>query len=257
MAVIHMTFFSNVLGMTSPVTIVMPQDVQPGEKLPVLYLLHGLSDDDTTWLRQTTLEYQLAKYRMAVVMPNVHRSFYSDMAHGRKYWTYISEELPKIVKAMFPVSDRREDTFAAGLSMGGYGAMKLALAYPERFAAAASFSGALDVRALGNLFEGSEFTDIFGDLEGAKEHRDDLFHLANAAAKSGKELPALYQCCGTEDFLYNDNIRFLNHIKSLGIELTYEEEPGLHEWGYWNMKLPRVLEFLTTAAVKKDAAVSK
>ncbi|SDX14669.1 alpha/beta hydrolase family protein [Paenibacillus sp. CF384] len=254
MAVIHMDFFSSVLGMTSTVSIVMPQDVQPGEKLPVLYMLHGLSDNENTWLRQTTLEYQLSKYRMCVVMPNVHRSFYSDMAHGAKYWTYVSEELPKIVKAMFPISDRREDTFAAGLSMGGYGAMKLALAHPDRYAAAASFSGALDIRAIENLFVGSEFTDIFGDLADAKEHKDDLFHLANVAARSGKELPALYQCCGTEDFLYADNIRFLNHLKALGVELTYEEEPGLHEWGYWNMKLPRVLEFLTGAA-KKDAVL--
>lgn len=245
MAVIHMTFFSNVLGMTSPLTVIMPQDVQPGEKLPVLYMLHGLSDDDTTWLRQTTIEYQLANRRMAVVMPNVHRSFYSDMAHGRKYWTYVSEELPKIVKAMFPISDRREDTYAAGLSMGGYGAFKLALAYPDRYAAAASFSGALDVRALSHLFEGNEFTDIFGDLEGTKEHKDDLFYLADLAVHSGAKLPALYQCCGTGDFLYEDNLRFFNYTKELDIELTYEEEPDHeHEWGYWNMKLPRVLDWI-------------
>ncbi|AZN42496.1 alpha/beta hydrolase [Paenibacillus albus] len=245
MAVIHMTFFSSVLGMTSPLTVIMPQDVQPGEKLPVLYMLHGLSDDDTTWLRQTTIEYQLANRRMAVVMPNVHRSFYSDMAHGRKYWTYISEELPKIVKAMFPISDRREDTFVAGLSMGGYGAFKLALAHPDRYAAAASFSGALDIRALPHLFEGNEFTEIFGDLEGTKEHKDDLFYLAERAVKSGAKLPALYQCCGTADFLYEDNIRFLNYAKELGVELAYEEEPNhQHEWGYWNMKLPRVLDWI-------------
>ena len=81
---------------------------------------------------------------LIVIMPGAERSFYADMEHGYKYWTYISEELPSIMKSFFPISDKREDTFVAGLSMGGYGAMKLAFNHPERYAAAASLSSAVD-----------------------------------------------------------------------------------------------------------------
>ena len=115
---------------------------------PVLYLLHGLSDDDTIWLRRTSIERYVAPLGLAVVMPQVHRSFYTDEAYGGRYWTFLSEELPALVGSLFRVSSRREDTFVAGLSMGGYGALKWALRQPERFAAAASLSGAVHVAGL-------------------------------------------------------------------------------------------------------------
>ena len=112
----------------------------------MLYLLHGLSDDHTAWLRYTSIERYATARGLAVVMPAVHRSFYADEAHGHAYWQFVSEELPRIVAAFFRLSERPEDTFVAGLSMGGYGALKLGLHHPERFAAVASLSGAVDVR---------------------------------------------------------------------------------------------------------------
>src|SRR5688500_7662463 len=115
---------------------------------PVLYLLHGLSDDDTIWLRRTSIERYVAPLGLAVVMPQVHRSFYTDEHYGGRYWTFLSAELPELVGSWFQVSQRREDTFVGGLSMGGYGAVKWALRKPERFAAAASLSGALDLAGL-------------------------------------------------------------------------------------------------------------
>ena len=114
----------------------------------MLYLLHGLSDDDTIWLRRTSIERYVAPLGLAVVMPQVHRSFYTDEAHGNRYWTFLSEELPELVHHFFRLSRRREDTFVAGLSMGGYGALKWALREPERFAAAASMSAAADVAGM-------------------------------------------------------------------------------------------------------------
>ena len=113
------------------------------EDVPVLYLLHGLSDDDTIWSRRTSIERYVAPLGIAVVMPQVHQSFYSDEVHGLPFWTFLTEELPALVHGFFRTSTRREDTFVAGLSMGGYGAMKWALREPHRFAAAASLSGAL------------------------------------------------------------------------------------------------------------------
>lgn len=102
-----------------------------GNLHPTLYLLHGLSDDDSIWLRRTSIERYVAQMGIAVVMPQVHRSFYTDMAAGGQYWTFISEELPALARSFFPLSAKREDNFVAGLSMGGYGALKLGLRKPE------------------------------------------------------------------------------------------------------------------------------
>jgi S-formylglutathione hydrolase FrmB len=215
------------------------------DKYPVLYLLHGLSDDHSIWCRRTSIERYVAPLGLAVVMPNVHRSFYTDMAQGGKYWTFVSEELPQIVKSFFPISDKREDTFVAGLSMGGYGAFKLGLSLPEKFAAAASLSGALDTPEFANREERKEeFSRIFGDLSKIEGSKNDLFYLASTLVESGKEVPALYQCCGTEDFLYDGNVKFRDYVRSLNIGLFYEECPGVHEWGFWDKMIQNVLKWL-------------
>ena len=152
MAFIQCGFFSEVLGLSTSMNVILPQSSagQIGmegksfsEKHHTLYLLHGLSDDHTIWMRRTSIERYAASLGIAVVMPAVHRSFYTDMANGYNYWTFVSEELPAIARSFFPLSDAREDNFVAGLSMGGYGAFKLALRCPDKFAAAASLSGAL------------------------------------------------------------------------------------------------------------------
>jgi putative tributyrin esterase len=124
-------FFSEALSLSTSMTVVLPQrtSTQIGmagsasaDPPPVLYLLHGLSDDDTTWIRRTSIERYAAPLGLGVVMPQVHRSFYTDEAYGGRYWTFLSEELPDLVGSLFRVSDRPEETFVAGLSMGGYGA---------------------------------------------------------------------------------------------------------------------------------------
>jgi S-formylglutathione hydrolase FrmB len=113
------------------------------DELPkVLYLLHGYSDDHSIWMRRTSVERYAAEHHLAVIMPAVNHSFYTNEVQGERYWDYISEELPRAMHRFFRLSDKPEDTFVAGLSMGGYGAMKLALTHPERFGAAASFCGA-------------------------------------------------------------------------------------------------------------------
>ena len=128
MAHLRVDFFSDSLSLSTSMTVLLPQRTttqigMTGATIegppPVLYLLHGLSDDDTIWLRRTSVERYVAPLGLAVVMPQVHRSFYSDEVYGRRYWTFVSEELPELVASWFRVSQRREDTFVAGLSMGG------------------------------------------------------------------------------------------------------------------------------------------
>jgi S-formylglutathione hydrolase FrmB len=133
MSLIRCNFFSEVLELGTSMTVLLPQPVaaQIGVAAPVdaapppvLYLLHGLTDDDTAWTRYTSIERYAGGLGLAVVMPQAHRSFYADEAYGMRFWEFLSDELPRLTQHFFRVSGRREDTFVAGLSMGGYGAMK-------------------------------------------------------------------------------------------------------------------------------------
>jgi S-formylglutathione hydrolase FrmB len=245
MALIQCDFYSETLQLSTSMNVILPQPVRP--RYPVLYLLHGLSDDHTIWLRRTSIERYADPLGLAVVMPAVHRSFYADMARGNRYWTFVSRELPAVVRGFFPVSRKHEDTFVAGLSMGGYGAFKLALSFPQRFAAAASLSGALDQAGAMQHVEPAwraEMENIYGDLDKLAGSANDVMHLAAQVARSTGQKPRLYQCCGTEDFLYDQNLRFRDHALALGLDLTYEEGPGEHEWGYWDRMIQRVLAWL-------------
>ena len=211
---------------------------------PVLYLLHGLSDDDTIWLRRTSIERYVAPLGLAVVMPQVHRSFYTDEAYGGRYWTFLSEELPQLVGSFFRVSASRDDTFVAGLSMGGYGALKWALRQPERFAAAASLSGAVDIDGLRGRPRPQDphlFTRVFGDQPLAGTPDDVRWLLEQAEPAT---LPALWVGCGTEDALYADNVRFVEACASAGIPVTTSFIPGEHEWGLWDQQIQQVLAWL-------------
>ncbi|GGL86358.1 alpha/beta hydrolase [Nakamurella endophytica] len=262
MAHLRVDFFADSLALSTSMTVLLPQrtrsqigmtgtvdDAAGGP--PVLYLLHGLSDDDTIWLRRTSIERYVAELGWAVVMPQVHRSFYTDEQLGQAFWTFVSQELPEIVGSMFRVSQRREDTFVAGLSMGGYGAVKLALRQPERFAAAASLSGVLDLATrLGTPTpaDTAMFTRIFGPA-GVPTGDDDLVDLVRRCDPS--TLPALWACCGTEDFLAGQNRTFERAAREAGIPLEVQWSPGEHEWGYWDRTVQDALRFF--AAVRGGA----
>jgi S-formylglutathione hydrolase FrmB len=254
MALIHCHFFSQVLGLMSTMSVILP-DPKPLEagnasgpaRYPTLYLLHGLSDDHTVWLRRTSIERYVEGLNLAVVMPAVQRSFYTNMVVGPRYWTFISEEVPAVARHFFPLSAARDDNYVAGLSMGGYGAFKLALTYPERYAAAASLSGVLDVARLAQEEQAAgqgELQYIFGAADKLAGSPSELFHLAAQLVAQGRPRPSLYQWCGTGDFLYGDNIRFHAHTDSLGLTVTYEEGLGGHEWSCWDAQIQRVLAWL-------------
>ena len=227
MAFIQCGFHSDVLGRACAMNVILPQKVKTqigmassgsGRKdYPVVYLLHGLSDDHTIWSRRSSIERYAAEYEVAVVMPNGERGFYTDMVEGYRYWTMLSEELPEIVCNLFPVSPRREDTFAAGLSMGGYGALKLALRRPDRYAGAVGLSSVTDIRARMESADwktmGRELNNIFGSASDLIPRGNDLFELA-AKAVNAPETPRILTVCGTEDFLYQDNLRFRDHMRT-------------------------------------------
>jgi len=263
MAFLDVHCFSDALGLSISFYVLLPQKVSRqigmsgGEQrtqYPTLYLLHGLSDDHTIWMRRTSIERYAAARNLAVVMPAVSRSFYQDMVSGPRYWTFVSEELPTLCQQWFPLSPKREDNFVAGLSMGGYGALRLGLGRPDRFSAAASLSGALDLarrlREAGKpdaRINKAEWTGIFGpDLKGAGTDAD-LYSLAQKVSTIAGPKPRLFLSCGTEDSLLTDNRDFRQHLDSLHLENTYEEKPGAHDWSYWDAEIQRVLEWLPLA----------
>ncbi len=251
MARMTVDLFSDALQVGTTVSVIWPQvtehqvGVAGGRASeagpPVLYLLHGRTDDHSAWTRNTTVERHAVAAGIAVVMPSAGRSFYTDEIHGDRYWTWVSEELPAFVESTFRVSTRREDTFVAGLSMGGYGAMKWALREPGRFAAAAAMSGALDaVALLEDPGRRPELVDrVFGP-EVAPE--DDLFRLLADAEVTA--LPRLHVSCGTEDHLVDHNRRFVALAEEVGADLTTDFRPGEHEWGFWDTEIRTVLDWL-------------
>jgi S-formylglutathione hydrolase FrmB len=254
MALIDCKFYSEVLGMSSSMLVILPQGTatqigmvgQSGSQsngFRTLFLLHGLSDDETIWMRRTSIERYVAPLGLAVVMPNAHRSYYTNMAHGLRYWDFVSDELPRIARSFFPLSSRREDTYVAGLSMGGYGALKLALSRPEQFSHAAALSAVTSVPTPG--MDPQTFDWVFGSRKRAESAECNLFRMAEAVAPSAR--PRLYQACGTEDFLYEQNVRLQGHLRQLGYDLTYEEGPGGHDWSYWDQIIKRALDWMRVA----------
>lgn len=259
MALLHVDFFSDVLGMSMNMDVILPQQTQgqigmEGKRAQgrckTVYLLHGMSDDHTIWQRRTSIERYASKLGIAVVMPATHLGFYTDTTYGMNYWTYISKELPQICREFFPqMSDKREDTLAAGLSMGGYGAWKLGLRASDTFGAAASLSGALDIveDVKRNNKENPQliplFAGIFGSLKDLEDSDNEIMTLAGKLKDEKKELPRLYAWCGTEDFLYQGNLTVWEYVKNLGYDLISEESPGDHQWKYWDAKIQDVLRW--------------
>ncbi len=249
MALAELKFFSESLGMQTEAYVVIPQRSAQGEigidnnakqeAYRCLYLLHGLSDDHSIWLRRTSIERYAADYGICVVMPAAAKSFYTDMKYGMKYYTYIAEELPRVIQEFFHVSAKREDNFVAGLSMGGYGALKIGLRACDRFCAAAGLSACTEM----SRREGRDiFAPLFGE-GGTVPPEDDLFALAEKQ-KDNPNRPRLYMGVGLEDGLYSENQRFREKLTACGYDLTYRESHGDHNWAFWDEYIQYVLAWM-------------
>lgn len=252
MALLETHCFSQTLGMSISFMAIIPQQTgnnqigmkgseRPGP-FPTLYLLHGLSDDHTIWCRRTSIERYVSERGLAVIMPNVHRSFYTNMKYGERYFDFVADELPQLARGFFHLSEQRKDNHVAGLSMGGYGAFKIGMRRPDTFSSAASLSGVLDIANIERWYKNGNGKDhIFGSPEEVRGTEDDLFHLIE---HPGKIRPKLFQICGTEDFLYQDNEKFLEAVQSSDWEHSYYEESGGHSWDFWDRNILRVLDWI-------------
>ncbi len=257
---LHVDYFSRVLGKTMQMDVCLPQttgnapcDPMPEQGWKVLYLIHGWSDNHTCWQRFTSIERYAASRGVVVVMPDADLSFYTDMAHGAPYYTHMTEELPALVKEMFHVSDRREDTFICGLSMGGYGTLRMAMLNPEKYAAAAclsagNFAEMLAVQAKGNTNQSwlnsmnNIFGDKFPDIMGTEY---DVFHIVEEQLAAGKTMPRLFHCIGTEDNGYagTQSTRAFFEARREQFDYTYREYPGAHNWEFWDAHICEAMDF--------------
>lgn len=244
MALCEVHWSSAVLEKKVGTYVILPDAGQP--PFATYYLLHGLSDDYTVWLRRTRIEWYVRELPLIVVMPDGFRGFYTDNADGPAYAKYAAEELVAFVERNFPARASREARCVGGLSMGGYGALRLALGYPHLFCSANSHSGALmhggraAPRPDGPLAP-AEFHRIFGPRPPGSGH--DLVALAERARRAGGPLPKLLMDCGTDDFLLEDNRALHRELERLGVPHEYREFPGAHTWDYWDEHVQDALAF--------------
>ena len=251
---IHFNAQAALAKMTSA-TVILPENAGPGP-FPVFYLLHGLSDNHTVWTRRTSLERYVEGLPLIVVMPDGGRGWYANSITepAGAFETFIVRDLVGFVDRTFRTKAGQEGRVIGGLSMGGLGAVKLALKYSGMFCAAASHSGALwRPHERGPVYEGSEMHRIFGDDPGGGAN--DVYALAERFGSEGKgrgddkggRRPALWIDCGTEDGLLACNRQFHAHLERIGYTHEYVEYPGGHDWAYWDEHVRGAIRFLSAA----------
>ena len=256
MAFITLNYNSPTLGIHLGLNVILPEDesffnpkneVKP---LKTVMLLHGLGSNAWSYTRFTSIERYADRHRMAIIMPNADHSAYANMTYGHSYYDYILE-VYHYVHQILPLSQKREDNFIAGHSMGGYGTMKYALTQSQLFSKAAPMSAVFDAQTLIDL-DWMDFAPkgIMGENTSVKGTELDTYHLVDEAVNKGIKVPELLIQCGTEDFLYQDNLNFIQYLEHNGIAYQFEESPGQHDYDYWDYSISRALEWFAEDVAK-------
>jgi len=270
MAQIHINFFSKTLMRQVAFNAVVPVDkfifappgTVPAEKKPfkTLYLLHGIFGNCTDWLSGTRIQDLANDHNLAVIMPSGDNSFYVDRPEtGNLYGEFIGRELVEFTRDLFPLSREREDTFIAGLSMGGFGAVRNGLKYHETFGYVAGLSSGF---ILENAIHSNDdepiffrrrsyYEAIFGSMDTVMETDNNPKYILKQLVESGADIPNLYLSCGTEDFLLEANRDYNKYLNELGIEHDYVEGPGAHDWEYWSEYIEKLMHWLPLGAAEK------
>lgn len=264
MALIKMNFLSKELFMQMDVSVIIPESYSSplslgvsDKKYPTLWLLHGGGGDHTDWQRFTSIERYANDAGIAVVMPGVDYSGYMDTHYGNyKYFTYLTEELPSFLRHVLPLSADSKDNFVAGLSMGGYGAVKWMLKYPDQFAACGCLSGAIDMVYLlpehetSNQGRGPDFTPSFGSAANIRDTSNDNMSMFKKRIDEGITLPALYVACGEEDIAFPQVSQAVERMRDMGVQFEYIQDHGEHNWEYWDRHIQEVIKWLPIREVK-------
>lgn len=257
MALIQMNYLSNALLRTVPVNIILPVDKVSSKTrdyeartkpFKTLYLLHGMFGNYTDWCANTRVQRWAEEKNLAVVMPSGDNMYYvNSLIPFNDYGAFIGEELPRIMQAAFPLSDRREDTFIAGLSMGGFGALRNGFKYADTFGYIAALSSAITV--LDPTFHPiAGDKAVFGDLAAAaqtdKNYQVCYEQLKERVAAGKATMPHVYLACGTDDEFITSTRALRDQLLADGVDLAYDEEPGGHEWDFWDRQIKKVIDWL-------------
>ena len=261
--------YSYALDKMTPLNIYLPHDdnrrFRVDKPQKTLILLHGLEGNHSYWNRYTSVERYAQRRNLALIMPEAEMSMYSDMKCGLQYGQYIGEELPELIAKMFRINTDREHLSIAGLSMGGYGAVKCAFTHPERFGRCASFSGALMLGSKKCLQKLRNWTDpgrkeeytemeeiersmykgtlgVYGP-EMLYDPANDLIALGEKLVASDSPRPKLLFTCGTEDFLYQENLYYIDELTKLGLCTELHTWPGIHDWLFWEECIRDYIDF--------------
>ena len=224
-------------------------DVETKAPLKTLYLLHGWNGNYEDWTYYSDILMLAEQNSLAVIMPDGENSFYSDHITGAQYGKFYQKELVEKTRFLFPLSDKREDTFVAGLSMGGYGALRVGLTCPETFGKIGALSSPIFYEGLYSQVETEEIGGLIVDtlLSLFKKNPDGDFHPDNDIYKlveRADPMPDLYLACGQSDELLKLNEDFHQWLTARGIAHHYVTGPGEHLWPYWNEQLPLLLDWL-------------
>ena len=260
MAIIEVNFISKCLMRVVTLNAIIPVDkfgpqAENAEQKPLktLYLLHGIFGNYTDWVNGTRIQAWAEANDLAVIMPSGENRFYlDDEKSGELYGEFIGKELVEFTRKLFPLSDKREDTFIAGLSMGGYGAIRNGLKYAENFGCVIGLSAALvhdtwkdaDNSAPIFTFRRNYYEAVFGEYDKVKGSDKDPKALLLKLKEEGRPVPKMYLCCGTEDGLVTANRDFRDFLNENGVDLTYVEGPGKHDWVFWDTYIKKVLDWL-------------
>ncbi len=261
MAIVQVNFLSKLLFRTVNFTAIIPADKLelPGspvkEKKPfkTLYLLHGLLGSEVDYISGTRIQRWAEEKNLAVIMPAGENGFYVDQPEtGRLYGQFIGEELVEFTRKLFPLSDKREDTFIGGLSMGGYGAVRNGLKYHDTFGSIIAMSAALQILEADDSVNPQTVAyeeSCFGNLKEAKKSDKNPRVLIDELVKEKKEnpeteLPRIFLTCGTEDSLIEVNRVYKELFEANGFEIEYIEAKGGHEWDFWDSSIKKALDWL-------------
>lgn len=253
--------FSKELSINMDCRVLLPGNVNEESEFKVLWLCHGGSGDENEWLYYSTVARLVETKRIAIVIVNANDSCFVDMPFGKKYGTYIGEELPQILWGMFPcLSSRREDNYICGLSNGGYGCFLVGLKNRERFSAIGAFSAGDKADATPKPYEAGTMNPrvrMFGQ-EDIRETDYSMKYLAKRVAaeyaedrRLGKEtvpLPRIYHACGSEDPWLNLNLAVKDCMEQINCpeyDYTYHQMEGMgHEWDFWDLEIRNFLEYV-------------
>ncbi|WP_416147571.1 alpha/beta hydrolase [Salipaludibacillus sp. HK11] len=259
MAMLQVSYYSEAMRREVTFNALIPLDTMEGKQenaqLPMrsLYLLHGLTGSFTDWLSYSRIRELSDKYHIAVFMPSGENHFYLDDTDiGALHGEFVGNELVNYTRKLFPISNRREDTFIGGLSMGGFGAIRNGLKYAENFSKIIALSSALITYNAQNAK--SDYNDgisdynylkrVFGDLTQLQGSDKDPEALITNLKQSNGNIPEIYMACGTEDFLVDLNRRFRDFLNTEQVDFTYVEDSGDHNWAFWDKYIEKGLLWL-------------